>query len=327
MRVSIRQLADYCGVSIGTIDRVLNNRPGVKKQTKERIEKAIDELGYTPNHLAKSLSLGKTSSIGVVLFNLNNLFFAQLSDAIVKEADARGYFAYLTLSEKSKEKEFACIKNLVARQVDGIILFSTNRDLEFTAYLSSCGVKVVTVMTGLTGFPSVRIDDYSAMADATSYIASKQYKRIVYISPPLSYRKDMNILVQEQRYEGFLHTVKKWSLEPIVIDHVHYLEAIDHLHVGDVKTAFLCSSDVYALDILRHFRLKGFVPPYHYGLMGFDNISILQNIEPSIATVSIPIEDVGREAIAMLVRAIEGEGEVMETLTLPYTIFPGQTIV
>ena len=325
MKVSIRQLADYCGVSIGTIDRVLNNRPGVKKQTRELVEKAIDELGYTTNHLAKSLSLGKTSSIGIVLFNLNNLFFAQLSDAIVKEADANGYFAYLTLSEKSKEKEFACIKNLIARQVDGIILFSTNRDPEFVDYLSSCGVKVVTIMTGLSGFPSVRIDDYTAMADATGYIASKQYKRIIYISPPLSYRKEMNILVQEQRYDGFLHTVKKWSLESIIIDHANYIEAIDQLDIGEVKTAFLCSSDVYALDILRHLRLKGFVPPYHYGLMGFDNISILQNIEPAIATVSIPIEDVGREAVDMLIRAIEGEA--VETLTLPHTIFPGQTIV
>lgn len=325
MRVSIRQLAEHCGVSIGTIDRVLNNRPGVKKQTRERIEKAVVELGYTTNHLAKSLSLGKTSSIGVVLFNLNNLFFAQLSDAIVKEADSAGYFSYLTLSEKDKEKEFTCIKNLVARQVDGIILFSTNRDVDFINYLSSCGVKVVTVMTGLSGFPSVRIDDYSAMAEATGYIASKGYKRIVYISPPLSYGKKMNIQVQEQRYDGFLQTAENRGIKTKTIRKSNYLEAIDQINTKDVKTAFLCSSDVYALDILQHLRRRKLLPPSHYGLMGFDNISILQDIDPLIATVSVPIEDVGREAVAMLIRAIEGKP--VDSLTLPHKIISGQSIV
>lgn len=324
MSVSIRQLAEHCDVSIGTVDRVLNHRAGVKKETRERVEQAVRELGYTTNYLAKSLSLGKTSSLGVVLFNLNNWFFSQLADAIVKESDASGYFPYLTLSEKSKTKEFECIRNLIARQVDGILLFSTNRDPDFIEFLSAAGLPVVTIMTELTGFPSVRIDDFTAMADAARYIASKQYRRIVYISPPLSYA-DMNIHVQEQRYKGFLQVAQNESVEPVVIDSSDYLDRASQIDLQSVKTAFLCSSDVYAMDILSSMRLKGLQAPYDYGLMGFDGIQIINHIEPAISTVSVPIEESGRQAVNMIIRAIKDEA--VSTLILPHKIIPGQTIV
>lgn len=325
MRVSIRQLAEYCGVSIGTVDRVLNNRAGVKQETRVLVETAIKDLGYSPNYVAKSLSIGKSMSIGVVLLHLNNSFFAQMSDAIVTEADSLGYFTYLTLSEKSVDKELKCVKDLVARLSDGIILFSTNRDEEFAKFLSECGVPIVTVMTELPGFPKVRIDDHRAMADAARYIVSKGYERIIYVSTPLSYKMTMNILVQEDRRDGFLSIVRDMDIDYSILDRADYLSDIDALDLKAKKTAILCSSDVYALQIMRHLRMRGLTTPYHYGLMGFDNINILQHIDPVLTTVSVPIEVVGRAAVQMLVRRINGEQ--IASQVLPHEIIHGQTII
>ncbi|MEG0743138.1 MAG: LacI family DNA-binding transcriptional regulator, partial [Clostridia bacterium] len=117
MKTTVKQLAEHCGVSIGTIDRVLNNRKGVSASTKELVHKAIVELHYSPNYMAKSLSMQRSLSIGVVLFNLKNSYFGQLAEAMVSEATQLGYSAYLMLSQKSKEQERSCIANLISRRV------------------------------------------------------------------------------------------------------------------------------------------------------------------------------------------------------------------
>ena len=325
MNVSIRQIAKYCDVSIGTVDRVLNDRPGVKHQTKEKVQQAIQTLGYTPNHIAKSLAVGKSMSIGVILFNLSNTFFAEMSDAIVNRSHDLGYFPYLTLSEKNPEKEFDCIKDLIARQVDGLILFSTNYDPAIIDYISSGKIPIVTIMTRLSNLPSVGINDHAASCDATNYIANRKYKHIVYISPPLSYKKHMNISVQEDRLAGFISAAEKLKINYSIIDNGSYLEQIDNMDINSEKTAFLCSSDMYALKILRHMRLKGLQAPFDFGLMGFDNINVLKYIEPAISTVSIPIADAGMCAVDVLISGIVN-GSV-QSVVLPHKLIPGQTIL
>ena len=326
MRVTLNYVAKYCNVSKGTVGRVINNRPGVNPKTKEKVESAIRELGFTPHFFAQSLAKGKSMSIGVLLFNLNNMFFSQLSNSIVKTADELGYYPYLMLSGKNKDREFDCIKNFVSHQVDGVILFSTNNDQQFLEYLRKCPVPIITVMTQLEDFTSVGIDDYQAMYDATKYVLSKGYERILYISPPLSYVNNMNIKVQQLRHQGFLDALKKTDTQYNEITEYNYLQAIDKIRFGsDKKTAFICTSDIYALNIVRHMKLRGFSSPYDFGVMGFDNIDTLQYIDPSIATVSVPVEEIGRQAVNILVDAINGKP--VGNVILPYSTIAGQTIV
>lgn len=325
MKVSIRQLAEYCKVSIGTVDRVVNHRPGVKKETKEKVEKAIRELGYQPNYLAKSLSEGRSMSIGVVLLNLDNAFFAQLSDAVVRQADAMGYFTCLTLSEKNPDKEFECLKNLMARQVDGVILFSTNQRPEVLEYIAASSRPVVTVMSELKDVPAVLIDDQLAMEQAVAQVLARGYRRLVYVSAALSYEAGVNALVQQRRYEGFEQAVQKAGAAGMLLNKPDFLAEVDRLNLQEGKTAFLCSSDVYALEIMTHLKQKGCSPPKDYGLMGFDNLSVLQHIQPLLSTVGVPIQQVGQECVKLLVELIQG-GEPKK-IVLPHSMVPGQTLL
>jgi len=325
MKVSMQKVAEYCGVSIGTVDRVIHKRPGVNQETKIRVEKAIKALNYTTNHIAKSLSNGTTKSIGIILYNLRNMFFAELSDALVSRSHELGYFPYLTLSEQNPNQEFCCIKEMIARQIDGLIFFSTNRDPSIRDYLSSCGIPVVTIMTRLDGFPSVGIDDFAAVRDATNYIISKDYKRIIYISPPLSYKEQMNISTQEERLEGFIKAVESENIDYSIIDSSNYLDYISTINLVEIKTAFLCSSDIYAIRIMSRLRLKGLQTPYHYGIMGFDNIRMLEYIDPMISTVHVPIAEIGVSAVDSLIRGIS-IGTV-ESVVWPHSIIARQSIV
>lgn len=308
-----------------------NRRPcaqrtyGGKSRYKKKVQQAVQELGYTPNHIARSLSGKKTMSIGVVLFNLGNIFFSQLADAIVSTCLDKGYSPYLMLSQKSKKREQEIVDELICRKIDGLILFSTNTDEEFINKLKNCSVPVITVMTLLKDFPFIGIDDRSAMRDATRYVINHHYQRLVYISPPLSYT-EMNIEVQLERFRGFQSVVESAPVETIVIKDYDYLATVDKLQFTHAKkTAFLCSSDIYSLNLVRHMKHKGLNAPYDYGVLGFDNIDTLQYVEPLISTISVPIRDIGRRAVEILAAGIAGQPMVSEHL--PHAIITGQTII
>jgi LacI family transcriptional regulator len=111
-------------VSQGTVDRALHNRPGISAETRERILLTARQLGYRPDQLASSLVRGRTMTIGLVLFDLYNRFFAQIASAVEENAKSRGYFVYLTLTRKDLGEEKSCIERLAGRRVDGLILCS-----------------------------------------------------------------------------------------------------------------------------------------------------------------------------------------------------------
>jgi DNA-binding LacI/PurR family transcriptional regulator len=120
-----------CGVSQGTVDRALNNRPGISKKTRRRILETAEKIGYRPHFLARSLAKGRTMTIGLIVLDLYNRFFAQLVNSIEYNARQQDYFVYLTLTGKDGNTEKACIEHLMSRQVDGLILLTVNKGLEF----------------------------------------------------------------------------------------------------------------------------------------------------------------------------------------------------
>jgi len=121
-------------------------------------------------------------TIGIVIFDLYNKFFAMLLDEIITCAHAKGFFADITLSNKDKMLEYECIGHLSSGRCDGLILCPINQDPSFTEYLQSLGVPIVNVVNALPGSPFsfVGMDDERAMQDATHYVISRQYERIGY---------------------------------------------------------------------------------------------------------------------------------------------------
>jgi LacI family transcriptional regulator len=308
--ITSKEIAEACGVSRGTVDRALNNRPGINEETRKLILETAERLGYRPHFLARSLAKGKTMSIGLVVFDLYNRFFAQMANAIEAAAREHGYFVFLTMTDKNPQNEKDCIAHLVDRKVDGIILSPVNNSEDYHLYLQSLNLPLVTVGNRLSvHFPYIGIHDFQAMGDATKHILSKQYARILYISPPLAYEGKTNIHAQEQRFLGFTHTLANAvpAMESHVIRDTDYTTALDKLLLGDgKKTAILCSSDVFALETLRHLKEKGFRVPEDIGVMGFDNIDVLKYVEPPLATVTYPMEEIGRSAFEQLLALMEG---------------------
>jgi DNA-binding LacI/PurR family transcriptional regulator len=136
MYTTTKELAKICHVSRRTVDRALHDLPGISSATKERVLKTAKQYNYRFDHIASSLSRGRSMSIGVVLFDLQNPYFSQISNIISIEARRQRYFTYISVTEKDLSTEIQILNNLASRRVDGIILLPiTNIFINITSYV------------------------------------------------------------------------------------------------------------------------------------------------------------------------------------------------
>lgn len=327
MSVTIKEIAKICGVSRGTVDRALNDRPNINPETKKRIVDLAEEMGYRPHFLAKSLSTGRTYTLGMIVFDLYNEFFASLIHAAQEKALEHGYSLHIMVSNKDKKQESLCLNNLLDRNVDGLIINSVNLNKTYVNKLKNCKKPCVAIGNRIDShIPYVGINDYQAMYDATQYALSKDYDEIIFVCPPLRYKDKQNINTPYERYKGFKSAMSTITKKLVVLKEKDYLDQL-HPYLLDTgqKTAFLCSSDIFALDILNEIRSYcGHIPP-HVGIMGFDHLSILRYIHPQLSTVSYPCSDVGSYAVQSLLDQINHTGKKQDYI-LNHTIIPGETL-
>jgi LacI family transcriptional regulator len=311
LKVTLKQIAELCGVSLGTVTRALKDRPGINPQTKERILRVSGELGYRPHLVARSLRMGKTMTIGIIVYDLDNRFFSQLVNALEAAAKQSGYFFYLTLSNHDLEEERSCLERLVAMNVDGILVVPTNKGNEFVQFVKSLRVPVVAIGNRLAAsIPFVGLKDRQAIRDAIGAIAAKGYERVVFVSPPLSYRGKENIYEVEERYQGFREGIAERGLESLVLKEKAFGEPLVRAcHGSGLRTAVMCTSDKFALEALLALRAAGLRVPDEVGLIGFDDIDMLKYVTPSLTTISYPTAKVAEAAFGLLLRLMEGAAE------------------
>jgi LacI family transcriptional regulator len=328
MRITIKDIAIACGVSAGTVDRALNNRAGISEKTRQKVMKAAEEMNYLPDLNARSLVVGKTMTIGVVLFDLYNRSFAQLMNAIEKRAREMGYFTYITLTDKDPDKEKKCIEYLVNRKVDGIILLTVNSGSEFKAYLEKLNTPVVMVFNKIEENQYIGVQERKAMKEAVDYIVSKGYKRFIYISPPLAYKETSNIFTQEERYYGFMEGLKANGIdeEPNIIIDSDYIGKLREYHFSkEYKTAIVCSTDLYALEVMSFLKGENVSIPDQAGVMGYDDIDVLKYVSPRLTTIRYPIAEIGEKAVESLINKVNN-GEYLSVPLLHYKLIKGESI-
>lgn len=328
MGITSKEIAKICGVSRGTVDRALNNKPRINPETKQKILQTARELGYRPDLLARGLVKGRTMSLGVVVFDIRNRYFAQLVNSIEIEAKKHDYFVNITLQENDPAMEIRLVNSLVDRRMDGIILCPVNKGDGFQQFLKSLPIPVIVIGNLIApDIPFIGIDERKAARDATEFILSRQYGRIVFVCPPLADRAKENIYSHEQRLAGYREAVQgRANVEALVIDHWDYQRAVAALlDRGGPRTALFCSGDTFALNIMKYCRGLGKNPPHDFGIMGFDGIDTLEYVTPHLATVDNPVAQIGVKAVENLLRLIDGE-EIGAFLLVDHRMIPGESL-
>ena len=307
MSITVNQIAEKCGVSRTTVLRALNNQGSVGKNTREKILSVAKEFNYRPNLLARSLNHGRTMSLGVVTINVENMYFVQSLNIINREAEKRGYFTNIVVCDESLEGERKLISILLSLHIPIVCIGNHVSD----------------------SITTVQVNEMKAAIDAVDLIASKGYRKIVFICPPLAVQKQQNIYAHEQRLLGFGAAVQKYShITSQIIGDQEYLRKIETiLHENpEKKTAFLCSGDSYALNIMRWGEQEGLSIPGDFGLMGFDNINILDYISPKLTTVSTNLEGVATTAVTELLQQIDTKDYSPKSIYLNHAVLDRNTL-
>lgn len=331
MSITVNEIAEKCGVSRTTVLRALNGQGSVRQTTKERILAVAKEYNYRPNLLARSLNHGRTMSLGVVTINVENMYFVQSLNIINKEADKKGYFTNIVVCDENLEWERKLIQGLADRQMEGILISPINKGKDFEDFLLSLHIPVVCIGNRVSdSITTVQVNEMQATMDAVELIASKGYQKIIFVCPPLEIGEEQNIYVHRQRLMGFELAAGKYpQIVSDIIGDKEYLGKIDDMlrTSPKMKTAFLCSGDAYALNVMRWGSQRGLSIPRDFGLMGFDNISMLEYILPRLTTVSTNLEGVAETAVAELLQQISCEGSYSpKDIYLKYKILDRDTL-
>ena len=313
-RITVKDLARLCGVSIGTIDRAINNRGGINPGTKKKILDTAAEYGFVKNQSAISLSLGKPNLIGVIMTDLKTEFVTTMMTAIESEASARGYSTLIMLSNYSPERERGCVERMRSMNLAGLIVFPVISEPDYYLNIMKTGVPVVTVANRVEGIPFIGIDDYEAMRQGTEFVLSRGYEKLIYTAPVLEKLGRENLTAQIMRRDGFLEAARGREYT-LIVDRPAYRELLNKLSSGSLghekKTALICPSDAYTVDCLPLIGKD-------VGIMGFDRLTTIGRLIPDLAGIAYPTADIGKAAVGALF------GEKYDLF--PFGLVAGETI-
>lgn len=328
MNIDMKELAKICGVSIGTIDRALHDRRGINPETKQRILTIANELQYRPHFIARSLAKGATMTIGVVVYDLKNFFFSQLVEVIEAKARASGYYVYLMLSHENEKQEIDSLNHLRGLNVDGIIILPKGWGSGFDKFLKGLRCPIVTISNKVSrNWSWVGIDDSHASWESVQYLFSKGYERVVYVSPNVADFDPRRLSSIDQRLLGYRKALRERDslMRPVIIDVTEKPRILEVISDRvSRKTCILCSADMQALEVMSMLKENAIQVPQDVGVMGFDNIDVLQYVNPRLTTVAYPIKEIGDKAFDCLLDQIEGRP--MQNLILSHRIVEGESI-
>ncbi|GGE77357.1 catabolite control protein A [Priestia taiwanensis] len=325
MNVTIYDVAREANVSMATVSRVVNGNPNVKPTTRKKVLEAIERLGYRPNAVARGLASKKTTTVGVIIPDISNIFFAELARGIEDIATMYKYNIILSNSDQNKEKEFHLLNTMLGKQVDGIVFMGENITPVLVEEFERSPVPIVLAASFDEGnvVPSVNINYEQATYDAVTSLFEKGNKRIGFVSGPTEEINSVN-----KKLAGYRRALEEAGIafdESLLVDsdftYDSGMEAFDKLwELDDKPTAIFASSDELALGLIHAAQDKGLQIPTDVEVIGFDNTRLATMVRPTLTTVVQPTYDIGAVAMRLLTKLMNKEAVDNHTVTLPHRI-------
>lgn len=322
---NIKDVAERSGVTVTTVSRVLNNRGYISEATRQKVYKAMEELNYQPNEIARALLKRKSNLIGLLIPDVSHPFFAELTKYIEYYAHKNGYKILLCNSYQDSKKEKDYIDMLKRNQVDGIIMGS--HTLEVSEYLN-LNLPIVAIDRFLSeDIPCIASDNYNGGVLATELLIEKGCRKLAHISGPLSLDTPAN-----QRYTAFEDTVIEKNIPYVVIEtelnnfnKEEYEKLIFKLFKDhpDIDGIF-ASSDLIAACIIKVSNDLGKSIPNDLKIVGYDDIDLASLVIPSLTTIRQPIEKMSQQVIESIVNKVNGS-KVNEQIIMPIELIKRKT--
>lgn len=324
MRITMDEIAKLAGVSKATVSRALNDSEcGVGEQTRVRVKKIAEELGYSVEQTEKKKNVSFTRYIALILPDITNPFFADLAKSVEDSLRRKGYSLVLANTDFSEDNEAAQIRELMVKRLEGILLVPSGiRAREEHDLPRRYQIPMVLMdrkLEGISDIPGVYSNNEYASVISCEHLIRKGARDIVFISGPL------NVSTSIERFEGYKAVLAQHSIpfRPEMCRHGSYTvesgyNAVLELERSGISySAILAANDLMALGALKAVREFGYRVPEDVQIIGFDNIEFSQYCEPSLSTMQQPTFDMGAKAVELLTGIIEKRDPVQPERLIP----------
>lgn len=323
--VSIRDVARRALVSVATVSHVVNGTRNVTPETAARVRQAIEELGYHPNSVARSLRRGKTHTIGLLVPDNANPFFAEVARVVEDEGFKAGYSVILCNSSGSEAREKIYIDVLLSKQVDGLILISSSTHLTGLRRVLNANVPVVAMDREIpdSSITQIFVDQWQGGYIAGEYLAGLGHRQIAVITGPHATTSSA------QRLQGFKHVLSKAGIpldeHKVITGDFRFgggQNAVTELFArGQTFTAVFAANDLMAIGAISALHGAGLRIPEDVSVLGFDDIPYAATAMPPITTIAQPIEELCRLSVQALIERIRFPDHPRQrTVIMPYLV-------
>ena len=309
LRITMNDVAKSAGVSITTVSHVINNTRKVDPITREKVEVAMKKLGYRPNSLARALRSGDTNTIGMIVPDVSNQFFADFSRNIENYGFEENYSVILCNSDNDMKKQSSYVDTLISKQVDGVIFISAGESSEDLKKLYQCKIPIVVVDrdVALEYADVVLLDNEAAGYQATNYLIELGHKKIACISGP------SDLTPSNARVHGYQRALQENNID----FNPDYLVSGDFrfqsgeeamqklLDLQQLPSAVFVLNDMMAIGAITAIRKAGLSVPSDISIIGFDNIQMTTAVTPMLTTVGQPIDEIAKISITQLINKIK----------------------
>ncbi|HYK04321.1 MAG TPA: LacI family DNA-binding transcriptional regulator [Thermoanaerobaculia bacterium] len=318
---TIRDVAARAGVSVATVSRTLNGVGPVHDDTSKRVFAAARALRYVPHAAARSLSIRRSHTLGVLLPEVHGEFFSEVIRGIDVAARARGYHVLVSSSHSDAQEMSAMLRALRGR-VDGLIVMSPDVELGSLSRALTAHSPAVLLNSATNARPTIRIDNYTGACSMTEHLIALGHRQIAFITGPERNADAAERLRGYRAALGPTNGAKRGQLEieGDFTEESGYRAVAKILALKQRPTAIFAANDAMAIGALRALREAGIAIPDDMALAGFDDIPMARYLTPQLTTVRVDIAEMGRRAVEYLVASLDGESAVRKHEVIPTTL-------
>ena len=327
--VTIKDIAQIAGVSPSTVSRALNDSPLIREETKARIREIAAALGYERNELARGLVKGASGALGLLVPDITNPFFAEITKGVEEVARERGFGVVLCTTENEPARENEYIKLLRRKRVDGLVIATVTLDDPHLLELERFRIPFVLVsrLAEKVEAPFVVVDDRKGGRLAVEHLVNLGHKKIGFIGGPANVHSSLERMqaYREVLAERGLPFRRSWATFASFTQEAGRIVGKTMLSGKDRPTAIFAANDLIALGVMEAAEELRLRIPEDLSLVGFNNIAYAALPRIQLTTVAQPMREMGRIAAEFVVEVLEGKREPRLSLKLEPTLIIRRT--
>ncbi len=317
--VRMRDVADLAGVGTMTVSRVLNGTARVSEETSSKVYRAIETLKYKPNQVARALRGSRSHTIGVLVPYLYDPFFATCAHAINEVAQSHGCSVILTTTNEDPATELEAVRQMVRRQVDGLIVIPAERSGSVLTSPEFSDLPIVTLDRPIpdSSFDSVQVKNKEAGTLATDHLIEHGHRRIAFVA------LSKQLFTMRTRLAGYEAAMRKAGLVPEAHFDCQPQRTVTELLRGlwtrpDRPTAIFAANGLTTRYTLQALAELGVEIPNEIALVGFDDFELAEVMRPPLTVVRQPVAQVGQQGAELLFARMQGDsGAARQRVVLP----------